>query len=47
MLYRARQTMTETNLNTCTVLDADGRSTSLATHWKDRAVVLVFLRHFG
>ena len=27
--------------------DADGNDRRLGDYWKDRAVVLVFLRHFG
>ena len=30
-----------------TVLDADGKSVVLGSLWRDRPVVLAFLRHFG
>ncbi len=30
-----------------TVLDADGKATTLGTLWADRTAVLVFVRHFG
>ncbi len=29
------------------VLDADGSTVRLGDFWKDRPVVLVFIRHFG
>ena len=29
-----------------TVLDAEGRSVELASLWRDRTAVLLFLRHF-
>ena len=29
------------------VLDTDGREVRLGDLWKDRTVVLVFIRHFG
>ena len=35
------------DLATMTVLDEAGHAVELGTLWRDRAVVLVFLRHFG
>jgi len=38
---------TTDDLAKLTVLDDDGRSIELGTLWRDRAAVLVFVRHFG
>jgi hypothetical protein len=35
------------DLATMTVLDEGGQTVPLGGLWRDRAVVLVFLRHFG
>lgn len=35
------------DLATMTVLDAAGTSVVLGTLWRDRPIVLVFVRHFG
>ena len=29
------------------VLDPEGRSVALGSYWKEKPVVLVFIRHFG
>lgn len=34
-------------LGASTLLDTEGRSTSLADLWREGPVVMVFLRHFG
>jgi hypothetical protein len=36
-----------TKLGACEVLDPEGRSVRLGEAWRDRPVVLVFIRHFG
>ena len=36
-----------TDLGAMTVLDADRTAIPLASLWKDRTAVLVFIRHFG
>ena len=35
------------DLATLTVLDLQGRSVAVSDLWKDRPVLLVFLRHYG
>jgi hypothetical protein len=34
-------------LEALTLVDADGKPRRLGDEWRDRAVILVFLRHFG
>ncbi|MGH0031958.1 MAG: hypothetical protein ACQGVC_19380 [Myxococcota bacterium] len=36
-----------TRLSAIELQDPDGRSVPLSTLWRDRPVVLVFIRHFG
>ncbi|MGQ0824992.1 MAG: hypothetical protein ACT4OX_08200 [Actinomycetota bacterium] len=34
-------------LSECALPDPSGRTIPLGRHWRERPVVLVFLRHFG
>lgn len=45
--YDARMLTRADDLATMTVLDAGGTSVVLGTLWRDRPIVLVFVRHFG
>ena len=45
--YSARMLTRADDLGKMTVLDEQKRSVELATFWRDRTAVLVFLRHFG
>jgi len=40
-------TKTLTKLGQQSVIDENGQATILSSFWKDKRVVLVFIRHFG
>jgi hypothetical protein len=40
-------TQLASDLGAATVLDLDGRAVPLDSLWRDRPVVLAFVRHFG
>ena len=47
MREKGRMTRLPDDLAALPVLDLDGRSLALGDLWRERAAVLVFLRHYG
>jgi len=42
-----RKVSIASRLSPIKVLDPEGRSIELGSYWKEKPVVLVFIRHFG